>query len=547
MDVEKKYLIPPRAMIRACRNTGKNLKLADSTGKELSGIDTLLQTLVIRRLLHRVLGAEEKNVGLLFPTSVYGALVNAALAMDSRVSVNLNYTFGIETINYCIRKAEIKHVLTTKRLVDRLKERFPDMKFDAELLVLENMVGQITFFDKLSGWFDAKFTPTALLEKKLGLDKISQDDLLAIIFTSGSTGTPKGVMISHKNLASNVEGFNDHLQLNDRDSVLGVLPLFHAYGFSTNMWITLMGKVGGIYHFNPLEPKKVGEMGRKYKPTIMASTATFQRNFLRRCPKEDFESVRTVICGAEKVPLDLIEAWEEKFGNPLCEGYGTTELSPVVSTNVDRYRRKDYKDWNRVGSVGRPFFNIQTRVVDLESGEILPPNSPGMLQIKAPNVMLGYYKEPEKTAEVIKDGWYTTGDVAKLDEDGFIWITGRVSRMSKIGGEMVPHILVEEMIEKIIRKCNKNAADSNEESENTGPMVAVVGLPDEKKGERIIVLHVPLSVSPEEICKQMHGEGIPNLWVPLAQNFREIERIPILGTGKMDLHGIKEIAEKLFG
>lgn len=538
----QEYMIPARRMIRACRDCAKTLKLADSTGKELNGLQTLVLTLVVRRLLRKVLGPEEKNVGLLFPTSVYGAVVNAALAMDHRVAVNLNYTFGLETINYCLQKAEIRHILTTKRLVDRLKDRFSEMKFDAELLILENLVDQVSLFDKLSGWFDAHFLPAFLLERKLGLTQIDLKDPLAIIFTSGSTGTPKGVVLSHKNIASNVEGFKDHLHLNSSDRVLGILPIFHAYGFATNIWIALMETVGGIYHFNPLEPKKVGEMGRKYRPTILASTATFQKNYLRRCCKEDLESIKTVICGAEKVPLDLIEAWEEKFGTSLSEGYGTTELSPVVSTNVDRSRRSDYKDWTRIGSVGRPFFNIQARIVHLEDGTVLPPNSQGMLQIKGPNVMLGYYKEPEKTAQILQDGWYTTGDVAKIDEDGFIWITGRESRMSKIGGEMVPHILIEELIEKIVSK----ASDPEEDATEEGPRIAVVGLPDEKKGEKIVVLHKAIPISAEEICKSMQSEGIPNLWIPPSQNFQQVDQIPILGTGKMDLRGIKEMAEKLF-
>ncbi|MCL2306405.1 MAG: AMP-binding protein [Planctomycetaceae bacterium] len=527
------YLLPPRRMIRACRNHPYMLKLADSTGKELNGIDTLVNTMVIRRLLRKILDPSEQNVGLLFPGSVYGALVNAAITMDRRVAVNLNYTFNAETLNYCIKKAEIKHVITTKRFL----ERFPDLKLDAQLIVLEDCVKQVSLFDKLCGWFDAKLMPLPILEWKLGLTKIRQDDPISIIFTSGSTGTPKGVCLSHRNIAANTEGFKEHLLLVENDRILGILPFFHSFGYTTTIWIALVGPYGAVYHFNPLDPKKVGEMARKYAPSLLPSTATFQRSYLRRCPKEDFEKVATVVCGAEKVPLNLIEAWKEKYGTTLVEGYGTTELSPVVSVNINEARRSDYADWLRVGTVGRPLPGIQARVLDLDNGTILPPNSPGMLQIKGDNAMLGYYKEPEKTAEVLKDGWYTTGDVAKIDEDGFIWITGRESRMSKIGGEMVPHILIEEMIDRIVR------AELPNEDEG-GVLVAVVGLPDEKKGEKVIVLHRPLPLTPDEICKRMQSEGLPNLWIPLPQHFYPVESIPVLGTGKLDLRATKEMAQQ---
>ena len=533
-------MIPPREMIRVCRKFPKLMRLVDSTGKKLNGTETLLTTLVVRRLFSKILAPDEKNVGVLFPTSVYGAIVNAALAVDGRVSVNLNYTFSQETMNYCIKKAGIKHVLATSRLL----ERFPDLKLDAEVLILEDLVPKISVLDKLCGWIETNLLPTPILEWELGLTSIKPDDPIAIIFTSGSTGIPKGVQISHNNISANVAGFVDRIKIDENDRLLGILPMFHAFGFATNIWIALATSLSGIYHFNPLEPKKVGEMVRKYKANVMASTATFQRNYLRRCSKEDFQTMKTVVCGAEKVPLDLIEAWEKKFGSQLVEGYGTTELSPVVATNVDRTRRADYADWNRTGSVGRPLFNIQVRVVDLETGEVLAPNQSGMLQVKGPSVMLGYFDEPKKTAQVIKDGWYTTGDVAKIDEDGFIWITGRESRMSKIGGEMVPHILIEDMISRIINEAvNPNFTP---ESEDDGVQVAVTGLPDEKKGEKIVVLHKQIPITPEEICKKMHAFGIPNLWIPLATNFKQVEHIPLLGTGKLDLREVKEMAQKVF-
>ncbi|MDR1965002.1 MAG: AMP-binding protein [Planctomycetaceae bacterium] len=528
-------LIPIRQMLRACRAGKKELKFADSTGMEMTGGRVLLTSFVFRRLLHRMLGADEQNVGLLMPTSVYGVLANLSLALDRRTSVNLNYTFGLDTINYCIRHADIKHVVTSRRVL----ERFPNMKLDADLIVMEEAGKNVTLIDKITAFVDAYWTPVSLFERVLGLHKISPDDVLTIIYTSGSTGTPKGAMITHRCIAENVRAFFRHLDLGSKDVVLGSLPLFHSYGYTTTFWLPSMSAVKGVYHFNPLEPKKIGEMARKYRCSAMPTTPTFLRGYMRRCPKEDFESVNTVICGAEKLPGDLIDAWEAKYGYRPAEGYGTTELSPVVSTNVPKGRRSDYRNWLREGTIGRPLVNLRARIVDTETGELITDETPGMLQIKGPSVMTGYYKDKEKTAAVLKDGWYTTGDIASIDADGFIRITGRLSRISKIGGEMVPHILIEEEIEKIMNQSLPADAEPVE------IRVAVSAVPEERKGERLIVLHRDLSVTPEEICKMLQKNGLPNLWIPSPNDFFHVDSIPLLGTGKLDLRAVKELAEKV--
>jgi acyl-[acyl-carrier-protein]-phospholipid O-acyltransferase/long-chain-fatty-acid--[acyl-carrier-protein] ligase len=238
------------------------------------------------------------------------------------------------------------------------------------------------------------------------------------------------------------------------------------------------------------------------------------------------------------LPGDLIDAWDAKFGIRPAEGYGTTELSPVVSANVPITRRADSQNWLREGTIGRPLANVQARIVHLETGEVLPIETPGMLQIKGPSVMKGYYKDPEKTEKVLKDGWYTTGDVAKIDADGFIMIVGRESRISKIGGEMVPHILVEGEITKIISTQRSDISDGE-------TVVAVSSVSDERRGERLIVLYRHLPVPPEEVCKWLQQAGLPNLWIPAPRDFFQVESIPILGTGKLDLRSAKELAEKV--
>ncbi|GHT38436.1 hypothetical protein FACS189427_12520 [Planctomycetales bacterium] len=540
MAISEETLVPVRQLLRACRKCRNKLKFADSTGVQITGGKTLLLSIVFRRLLRRHLGKDEQNIGVLMPTSVYGAVANLALALDKRTSINLNYTFGIDTINYCIKNAGVKHIITSRKVLEQ--EKFKNVHFDAELLVMEDLARSISLLDKIIGFIDGYITPVSIYERVIGLTKIKQDDLLTIFFTSGSTGTPKGAMVTQRGIAANVAGFAERLTLIPDDIILGSLPFFHSFGFTTTLWLPATTALAGVFHFNPLDPKKIGEMARKYRCTAIPTTPTFLRGYLRRCNKEDFESAHTIICGAEKLPLDLIDAWEQKFGVRPAEGYGTTELSPVAATNVPKSRRADYQDYLREGTIGRPLYNLSVRITDPESGETLPIDTPGMLEVKGPSVMKGYYNDPQKTAAVLKDGWYSTGDIASIDKDGFIWITGRLSRISKIGGEMVPHILVEEEIEKIVR----NAAAVSDSAANE-VLIAVSAVPEERKGEKLVILHIPLSITPEEICRLLHNAGLPNLWIPSPSEFYLVDSLPLLGTGKLDLKSIKELAEEKTG
>ena len=290
-----------------------------------------------------------------------------------------------------------------------------------------------------------------------------------------------------------------------------------------------------VYHFTPLDAKQIGQLARARKATILLATPTFLRSYLKRCEPEDLESLEVVVAGAEKLPIPLCDAFEQKFGVRPVEGYGTTELSPLVSVNVPPSRSQSPEVDCKEGSVGRPVPGVSVKVVDPETFEPLPVGTPGMLLVKGPNVMKGYLDQPEETAKVIRDGWYITGDIAKLDADGFIYITGRLSRFSKIGGEMVPHLRIEEALHDILG------------DEQTAKSCAVVtAVPDERKGERLVVVHTKLDVTPEEICKRLQAAGLPNLWIPSADSFLEVDEIPVLGSGKIDLKAVADLAKSRF-
>ncbi len=530
----REEMTPPRKFLRICRGSLRRAKVADSSGVELTGAGLLTRTLILRRLLRReVLGsnADEKHVGLLIPPSVGAAVTNAAVSLDGRIAVNLNYTVSSEVINACISQCRIRHVLTSRRVMEKL-----DLKIDAELVYLEDFKEKVTLADKLLAAAQTWLLPAAALERWLGLTRTEPDDVLTVIFTSGSTGLPKGVMLTHRNVGTNIEGFNAIIDLQRRDVLVGILPLFHSFGFTVTLWTVLTLQPKGIYHYSPLEARQIGKLCRQHGATILIAAPTFLRSYVRRCQPEDFAAMEVVVTGAEKLPPELADLFEQKFGVRPVEGYGTTELSPVVGVNIPPGRVTGTTPHGcREGTIGRPLPGILAKTVDLDTGEELGVGQSGMLLIKGPNVMKGYLGRPDLTAEVIRDGWYETGDMAQIDAEGFIKITGRVSRFSKIGGEMVPHIHIEEEIARIL----------NLQEEETITM-AVTAVPEARKGERLVVLHTGLAQPPQEICRQLSQAGLPPIWIPLPEGFRQVEAIPVLGTGKLDLKRVKEMALKEF-
>jgi acyl-[acyl-carrier-protein]-phospholipid O-acyltransferase/long-chain-fatty-acid--[acyl-carrier-protein] ligase len=525
------YLTLPRKFLRMCRRNWRKPKIADSTGVELTGGDLLVRTFVLRRVLRRILADDEQYVGVLLPPSAGGVAANAALGLDRRISVNLNYTVTSEVMNDCIKQCGIRHVLTSRRVLERL-----DFKLDAELVCLEDFKNRITLADKLLSFAAARLLPMSLLERYLGLAAVKSDDLLTIIFTSGSTGRPKGVMLSHENVGSNVAAVDEIIRLTKDDVLLGILPFFHSFGYTVTLWTVLSMDPKGVYHYSPLEAREVGKLCRKHGVTIMLSTPTFLRSYVRRCEPDDFRALQVLFTGAEKLPTELANAFEQKFGIRPIEGYGCTELSPIAAANIPPGRgQQGHFEGVKEGTIGRPLPGIRAKIVDLDTGADLGPNQTGMLLFTGLNVMRGYLGKPELTKEVVRDGWYITGDVAEIDDDGFIKITGRISRFSKLAGEMVPHLRIEETINRVL---------GLEDAEEIRLVVSAV--PDAKKGERLVVLHTGLAIPSEDICRKLAEAGLPSLWTPSADSFRQVAQIPLLGTGKLDLKGVKDLALREF-
>ncbi len=534
---------PARGAIRGLRIFGGKRRFGDSTGKDVTGKQALLQVLVLRRLLHRIL-PKDKYVGVLLPTSVAGTLVNAALSFDRRVPININYTFTNDVNNYCIQQVGVKTIIASSQLLAKL----PKLDLNATILPLEDVAKKsIRTSDKLVGFIQS-LLPTFLLERVLRLNTVKLSDVNTIIFTSGSTGLPKGAVLTNANISANAQSFAQSAMPKEDLSLFGVLPFFHSFGYTVTIWFPMYHPYACYYHYNPLDYRGVAATARKFQPDLMVATPTFMRTYQRKCSVEDFKSVYFPIIGAEKAPKNLYEDWKNKFGVSLNEGFGATELSPVLCHNIPECDAPDnITPYHKDFSIGTPGPSFVAKAIDMETGEEVPPNEPGMLVVKGNSVAEGYYNDPERTAQVFKDGWYITGDVAQFDEDNFVFITGRESRISKIGGEMAPHGFIEEKLMESIKALVKES-ENDSDSENQSYELVVTAVPDERKGEKLVVICHNLPVSPELIVKHALNEGVlPQLWIPAAVNFKEVDAIPVLGTGKLNLKGVKELALELYG
>jgi acyl-[acyl-carrier-protein]-phospholipid O-acyltransferase/long-chain-fatty-acid--[acyl-carrier-protein] ligase len=509
------------AFIRSARRQWGRLAVADSTGQTLTYGRLLTGALLLSRVIREKTQGQQR-VGLLLPASVGGAVANLATLMAGRVPVNLNFTTGSEVMEASKASAAISTVITSKRFLDKAGiAATPDMVY------LEDLRPLISGTQRLAGLLRARLTPQRWLRSSTGDRSWSSSSPAAIIFSSGSTGVPKGVVITHANLLLNVESLTQIFHMHEDDCFIGVLPFFHSFGLTGTLWFPLLQGCSVAYHPNPMDAKIVGELAETYKGSMLISTPTFVQSYLRRCTPQQFAHLRYAIVGAEKLREPLAKAFKETFGIGLLEGYGCTEMSPVVAANVpDRPHGNRVQIGTKPGSVGHPIPGVAAKVVDPETGEGPLVDREGLLLVKGPNMMAGYLNDPVRTAQVIRDGWYVTGDIARIDDDGFIFITDRLARFSKIGGEMVPHIKIEDTINDLLGELSS----------------AVTAVPCNVKGERLVVFYTRQDVPPAELWDRLITSGLPRLWIPKRDDLVPIDAIPTLGTGKIDLQRLKQLA-----
>jgi len=474
-----------------------------------------------------------KRVAIVLPPGVAASVANLGCLFADKVPVNLNFSLGRDQALSCLQRAEVDLVVTAGAFRSKLAEKSPDFPWGDHVLDVADFLTAHPRADLACRIGLIRCLPASWTLACMGLPKRGGEREAALLFTSGSSGQPKGVRLSHRNILANLRQIEDADILPDETVMLSSLPVFHSFGFTIGLWYALSRSPLLVTLPSPLDSAAAVKAIKEEKVTVVVGTPTFLRPYLRRGTAADFVSLEWAVVGAEKCPADLVDAFATQLETPMLEGYGITETSPVLSVNVPDRADLEAPDgvWvgNVRGSVGRPVIGIAVRFLDPTTGEVLPSGQVGLLEIRGANIFMGYLDAEQTAKAMTQDGWYRTGDLARLDDDGFLHLAGRLSRFSKIGGEMVPHGTVEDTLRKVL-----GLADSHEHK------VAVASAADPVKGEQLVVLHTE-EVDPEAVRTALAAEGLANLWIPKV--FKKVPVIPILGTGKLDLNKLRELAQ----
>ncbi len=527
----------PLNWLRSAKRMSFRMAATDVIGEPLSHHRFITAVLRFAALIKKL--SPEQNIGLLLPTSTGGAIALMAGLLLGKTVVNLNYTASEEALQSAVQQAGLKRIYTSRRFLDKLKERHIDIAAilpGLPLIFLEDLKATIPRYQLLGTLLMAMLLPTRVLQW-LYIPKIDLDATAAILFSSGSEGAPKGVELSHRNLAANARQIADALNTLDNDVIMSTLPTFHAFGLLASTLMPLSEGIPIVCHPDPTDAVNIAKGIARYEATLLFGTSTFLRLYAKntRVHPMMLQSLRYIVAGAEKLAPEVRRLFLERFGKKILEGYGATETSPVAGVNLPD--QLDTRYWkvqiaNREGTVGLPLPGTSFRIVDPETLEVLPTGSDGLILIGGPQVMKGYLSAPEKTAQAIAviDGqrWYKTGDKGHVDEDGFLTIVDRYSRFAKLGGEMVSLASVEQQVRQILNQPELE--------------LVAVNLPDDKKGEKIVLLMAG-TYDEAQIKRQLIDGGMNPLMIP--STIRSLTEIPKLGSGKTDFGNARKLALSL--
>lgn len=516
------------------KHAGTNKVLDGSDDSEL-GFDKILGA-AIAFSKHIQEETDKPRVAIVLPPGKAGLIANLAVIFAGKTPVNLNFTAGHDAIKSSIRQADVDRFITADPFVRKVSS-FP-WPPNRDLIFIERVLPSLK--KEIIKWVViSKLLPASVLGGMLGLNKRKDSDEALLLFTSGSSGEPKGVVLTQRNVLGNVCQFATRLGLpSEKASVLGSLPLFHSFGCTVTLWFPCIEGINLVTYPSPLETKRLAELIGLHSVDLLLATPTFLRGYMKRIEPAQLASLKLVVTGAEKLPQNLADAFEEKFGIRPQEGYGLTETSPATNVNLPDPSAEaglPALPSSRNGSVGQMLPGLAVKLTDAATGADIPLDQQGIIWFKGVNVFPGYLGQPKKSAEVLIDGWFRTGDVGRVDEDGFLYIEGRLSRFSKIAGEMVPHETVEAAIAKVL------GLDSEAERK-----IAIVGVPDEQKGEAILLLSTIAGPALEQECIDLRykllDHGLSSLWCPKA--IIPVKEIPVLASGKLDIKGCEELAKK---
>ena len=528
------------AWIRTVKRVGSGPSVYSPDGNHLSANALATAALSFAGMIEK-LTKGEKQVGVLIPPSGPGIIVNMACLIRGKTVYNLNYTNTPETMDYCCGVAEVKTIITARVFVEKLKQKGLPMEklLDKyKVYYMEDLKEQLHKSTLVKNFLRVMLLPAWYLELRF-FKKVSLDDVATIIFSSGSEGRPKGVELTHLNLIGNIKQCESVLLPTAEDVFLGSLPLFHAFGFSITTMLCLVEGVPVATCPDPTDARLVSRMCAQFKVSIMVATGTFLRmwGLNRAVHPLMFSHVRSIYAGAEKIREDVRQLYRNKFKLEIFEGFGCTETTPVAAVNTKDVLMDDYKtviEGNKPGTVGAPLPGTQIRIVDPDTMEELAVGEDGLILIGGAQIMKGYLKDPERTAQAIAvingKRWYKTGDKGHVDEDGYLTIVDRYSRFAKLGGEMVSLGSVDFKISE----CSLFDEIDH----------FAVAVPDGSKGEKIVLVYAG-DKSEDEVKSLLKEVGLPPLMLPGA--VVKVDELPKLGSGKSDVQTGKRIAMERLG
>ncbi len=531
-------------MVKSMKKYGKVLVTDGMTETQMPYLKLLGIAMAVAKKLKR---ENQERIGVILPPGPGAIITTMACLLADITPVMVNYASSHAAFKSIREQAGLKRFITAKRFMDKLPE-FPWPE-NEELILVEDLLAKIGKLGLLSGILKAKLKSASSICRSFKTDARKQDDPAILLFTSGSSGEPKGVALTHKMILSNIAQCLSRLDLHDHEHILASLPVFHSFGLTVTMLMPILGGVPICTFPSPTDAKRLNELIVKYQLTLACSTPTFSRAMMRRADKNTFKSLHFFVVGAEKLQEELRLEFLENCGVELLEGYGMTEASPVCSVNLPRIPEEHLHDYcqptQQHGSIGAIFPGLAIRLTDLDDdNKEIPLTERGMLWLRGPNVFSGYVGKPELNEGIFsEDGWFKTGDIAQMDLNGFVRLSGRLSRFSKVAGEMVPHEGVEQLVIK--------ALDIDPNSPELA--IAVTGVTDTQKGEALVLLstlpqHALPSKEKENILairQYLVKEHIPSLWTP--KYIVPVESIPVLPTGKLDLRACKLLAQESLG
>jgi acyl-[acyl-carrier-protein]-phospholipid O-acyltransferase/long-chain-fatty-acid--[acyl-carrier-protein] ligase len=438
------------------------------------------------------------------------AILGAIFA--GKTPVFINYSTGArENSLYAQKKCAFRTIITSKKLIEKL--RIDPLK---DMVYMEDLAEKVNILQKLKYKLLTKLSADSI--KKM-IPETNVHDNLVILFTSGSERDPRAVQLTHANIGHNIVSIREILYLDEKDVFITNLPYFHVFGLTVNLWIPLI--IGGqiITTPNPLDYKIIVEGIKTHKVTLFVATPTFHYGYLQKAQPGDLESIRVLISGADKMPTHIRDEYLKIHKKEVYEGYGTTETSPIVSVNLPGRSKRD--------SIGKPLPGVKVKITNLETGEEMPRGEEGKILVKGGLVMKGYYHDVEETSYRLRDGWYDTGDMGMIDEDGFLYHRGRLRRFVKIGGEMVSLVRVEEELNNIL-------------SDET--ICCVVDIPDPIKGAEIVAVVTTKEIDQKEVKKRL-AKVLPPVAIP--KKFRVFDDIPMSPNGKVNFRAVEEICRNL--